>query len=287
MCGFAHADEPQDLEFLRLEDLMDIQVRAPSKLEMPVRDAPTVGTAVSRAEVESYGWLSLNDILYKQPGFAPSQDYERMTVSSRGLHEGWNNNHLLLLVDGIPHNNNVNLTAYTWEITPLFLAQTIEVTRGAGSALYGSAAMNGIIAINTVSASNEHPAEAVVRFGNAGTRTYDVLAGHEWAPLSMVVAYNHFKTDGNNYLSYDGSGRVDGAGRLAKFQTNDQRSSDYVFAKAEAHGKLRGLTLQFHYQYWTFGTGHGWLFQVPDQPEDMSTNVQILSLAYRPPALVK
>src|SRR5438132_10887518 len=146
----ARADEPADLEFLRLEDLMDIQVRAPSKLEMPVRDAPTVGTAVSREQIESYGWLSLNDILYKQPGFAPSQDYERLTVSSRGLHEGWNNNHLLLLIDGIPHNNNVNLTAYTWEITPLVLAQTIEVTRGAGSSLYGSTAMNGIIAINTI-----------------------------------------------------------------------------------------------------------------------------------------
>ena len=51
-------------------------------------------------------------------------------------------------------------------------------------------------------------------------------------------------------------------------------------------GRLRGLTLQFHYQYWTFGTGHGWLFQIPDHPEDMSTNVQILSLAYRPPARV-
>src|SRR6185295_4322245 len=99
-------------------------------------------------------------------------------------------------------------SAYTWEITPLFMAQTIEVTRGAGSALYGTTAMNGIIAINTVGASNERPTEAVARFGNAGTRIYDVMAGHQWKPLSVVVAYNHFETDGNNYLSYDASGRV-------------------------------------------------------------------------------
>jgi iron complex outermembrane receptor protein len=288
ICGVSRAQESgAELELLRLEDLMDIQVRAPSKLDLPVRDAPTVGTAVSREEVESYGWLSLNDILFKQPGFAPSQDYERLTVSSRGLHEGWNNNHLLLLIDGIPHNNNVNLTAYTWEITPLFMAQTMEVTRGSGSALYGSTAMNGIIAINTVSASNERPAEAMVRFGNAGTRIYDVMAGHEWKPLSILVAYNHFESEGNSYSSYDGSGRVDSAGRLMQLQTNDQRSSDYVFLKAEGNGKLRGLSLQFHYQYWTFGTGHGWLFQIPDKPEDMSTNVQILSLAYRPSLLSK
>ncbi len=277
---------PTELELLRLEDLMDIQVRAPSKLTLPVRDAPTVGAAVTREQIDSYGWRSANDILFKQPGFAPSQDYERTTVSSRGLHEGWNNNHLLMLVDGVPVNNNVNLTAYTWDITPLFIAQTIEVTRGPGSALYGSTAMNGIVAINTISASNARPAEAMVRFGNAGSRQYDLSASHVFAPLSVVVAYDHNETNGNSYLSYDASGRVDAVGRLEKFYTNDQRSSDYVFAKVEALGKLRGLSLQFHYQNWSFGTGQGWLFQIPDQPEQMSTNDQVLSLAYRPPALL-
>jgi outer membrane receptor protein involved in Fe transport len=270
------------LEYLRLEDLMDIQVRAPSKQTLTVRDAPTVGTAVTREQIETYGWISANDILFRQPGFAPSQDFERLTVSSRGLHEGWNNNHLLVLIDGVPHNNNVNLSAYTSEITPLYIVQTMEVTRGAGSALYGSTAMNGIVALNTVSASNERPAEAMLRFGNAGTRTYDLMAGHVFKPFSFIVAYDHFETDGNVYGSYDASGRTDVTGALVKFSVNDRHASDYVWAKIEGRGALRGLSLQLHYQYWTFDTGHGWLFDIPDQPEQMGTNVESLSLTYRP-----
>src|SRR5207237_7132974 len=134
--------------------------------------------------------------------------YERVTVSSRGLHEGWNSNHLLLLVDGVPHNNNVNLTAYTWEITPLYMVETMELTRGPGSALYGSTAMNGIVAMNTVAPSNARPAEGLVRFGNAGTRTYDLLAGHKFKHAGFVLAYNHYENDGNSYRSFDGSRRT-------------------------------------------------------------------------------
>ena len=62
----ASAQPEEHLEYLRLEDLMDIQVRVPSKLELRVRDAPTVGAAISREQIESYGWLSANDALFKQ-----------------------------------------------------------------------------------------------------------------------------------------------------------------------------------------------------------------------------
>jgi outer membrane receptor protein involved in Fe transport len=279
----ARAEEPTDeLGSLRLEDLMEIQVEAPSKQPLPLRDAPTVGAAISREQIETYGWVSANDVLFRQPGFAPSQDFERTTVTARGLHESWNNNHLLLLVDGVPHNNNVNLSAYTWDITPLYMVETMEVTRGPGSALYGTTAVNGIVALHTVTASNDRQAAAQLRVGNDGRRIYDLMAAHVFTPFSFVVAYNHTESDGNHYMSYDGSGRVDAFGRLQKFETNDKTSSDYVFAKIEGKGNLTGLSLQFHYQYWKFGTGQGWLFNIPDQPEHMATNVQILSLSYRP-----
>jgi outer membrane receptor protein involved in Fe transport len=282
----ARAESSEDLEMLRLEDLMEIEVRAPSKLGLRMRDAPTVGNVVNRQQIESYGWISANDIIFKQAGFAPSQDYERMTVSARGVHEGWNNNHLLMLVDGVPHNNNVNSTAYTWEITPLYMVDTLEVTRGPGSALYGSSAMNGIIALNTVEPSNEHPAQGMVRFGNAGTHIYDLMASHAWRDIGFVVAYNHTDTDGNVYQSYDASGRRDASGALEKFTVNDAQSSDYAWLKIEGAGKLRGLSLQFHYRWWSFGTGQGWLFDVPDRPEHMTSNTQNLALTWRPRPLI-
>jgi iron complex outermembrane receptor protein len=240
-------------------------------------------TVVNSEQIESYGYLSLNDILYQQPGFAPSQDYERRTVSARGLFEGWNNNHLLMLIDGVPVNDNIYGTAYTWEITPLALVLSLDLIRGPGSALYGSNATNGVLALHTPSAGDLPAGMALLRFGNAGVRIFDVMAAQEFTRFSFVVAYNHYETDGNVYSSFDGSGRTDATGSLARFNVNDARSSDYFFGKLEGRGALQGLSLQLHLQFWKFQTGHGWLWFIPDTPENMQENRQIASIAYRPP----
>jgi iron complex outermembrane receptor protein len=240
-------------------------------------------SVISHEQIETYGWISINDILFKQPGFAPSKDYDRTTVTARGLFEGWNNNHLLMLVDGVPVNDSIYGSAYTWEITPLVLAQSIDIIRGPGSALYGSNATNGVIALHTPDAGVMPLAMGQFRFGNAGTRIYDVAVAHRFRLVDFVVAYNHYETDGNIYSSYDGSGRLDGSGALAKFDVSDGRSSDYVFAKLSGNGVLRGLSLQLHLQFWKFGTGHGWLFYIPDAPEQMNEDRQIASISYRPP----
>src|SRR5947207_3072006 len=78
----------EELNQFRLEELMALQVASPAKVGQPVREAPAVMSIVTREQIQDYGWISLNDILYKQPGFAPSQDYDRRTVTARGLFEG-------------------------------------------------------------------------------------------------------------------------------------------------------------------------------------------------------
>jgi iron complex outermembrane receptor protein len=279
--------ESRDLETLAdftLEDLMRIETRSAAKMAQSASEAPALMTVVTRDQVQSYGYLSINDILYKQPGFAPSMDYDRRTVSARGLYEGWNNNHLLLLIDGVPVNDNVYGTAYTWEMTPLFMLRTLEIIRGPGSALYGSNATNGVLAINTRSADKLGPiVEGELRFGNANTQIYDVFAGHQFRLYSFVVGFNRYSSDGNSYDDYDASGRTDGYGGLAKFKVGDARSSDYVFAKLTVNG---GLSLQFHYQDWSFQTGHGWIWYIPDQKESLNEQREIVSLTYHPRDLV-
>ena len=110
-------DESDDIsDMLELMDLMQLlqtPVTSSSKIEQKTIEAPNVISVVSKEHIKLYGWESLNDILYKQPGFGPAQDYDRHTVSSRGLFEGWNNNHLLFLIDGMPFNDNLYGSAYT------------------------------------------------------------------------------------------------------------------------------------------------------------------------------
>ncbi|MBN1252255.1 MAG: Plug domain-containing protein [Bacteroidales bacterium] len=135
---FAQTDDSlsiDDMFEMNLEELLNIDVVSSSKSAEKVNVAPNVITVFGADYIKSFGWNSLNDMLYKHAGFFPSQDYDRRTVGYRGNFEGWNNNHLLLMVDGVPFNDNLYGTAYTWEITPLIFTKSLEVIRGPGAAL--------------------------------------------------------------------------------------------------------------------------------------------------------
>lgn len=282
--GVAQAP-PADQESRDLATLMELlntPVVSASKHEERAIEAPGVLSVGVQETLDDYGFTSLNDFLYSLPGFAPSQDYDRATVSSRGIFEGWNNNHLLLLVDGIPFNDDIYGSAYTWEITPLFMARRVEVVRGPGSALYGSNAMDGVVQIRTVSAA-ELPGNGIARarLGEDGLRMYDAVLGRTGDLVSTVIGLDLTQSDGNSYAGYDGSGRTAGPqGPLQRNYVDDRRFSHYAWLKLEGQGDLSGWAFQYHWQDWNFKTGHGWLWQIPDLGEAMEERRQIASLAY-------
>lgn len=295
-CGLAAAQlpgregEPAQAAWLSpyahytLEELLAVDISAPSKVEQPIREAPAIATLITREQIVAYGWRTLGDILLRQSGFAPSQDFERVTVSARGKYESWNGNNLRVLVDGVPFNLVSNGTAYIWEMFPLSMVESIEIVKGPGSALYGSNATNGVIAIRTRKPAESRFAEASVRAGGADTHADDLVGGRSYPWLSLLAGYDHSGTRGNVYASYDGSGRTAPDGALRRFEVNDRRSTDAAFLKLEGRGPLEGLSLQAHLAYWRFQTGQGWLFIVPDDRERAETNREAAWIAYRPPA---
>ncbi len=127
------------------------EVTTATKVAQNIFEAPNIINSYKRRDFIDYGFFSFNQLLWLQPNFSMSKDYDRMTVSARGVYEAWNNNHLLLLVDGVPINENIYGSALTWEVTPLVFTKSVEVMRGGGSALYGTNAMNGLLSIQTVS----------------------------------------------------------------------------------------------------------------------------------------
>lgn len=273
------AKTQEDLDELML--LMNVEIVSVSKVAQRPIDAPGVVAAIPREQLRDYGWVSLHEVLSAQPGFVPSQDYDRRTISARGVFEGWNNNHILVLVDGLPFNDNVYGTAYTWEISPLFFARSLEIMRGPGSALYGSNAVNGVASVNTVKAEDvQGGGEGRIRLGERGTQMLDALTATTGDRFSLVAAYSHRATQGSEYRSLDGSGRTDGAGDPLAFRTRDNRSSGYFFAKVDGLYDLDGWSFQVHQQRWSFETGHGWLFYIPDQPESMKEERRIAVLKY-------
>ncbi len=276
-------------EPLSLEQLLQIELSAPSKQRQTAREAPGVVSVVTREQLQLFGWNTLEEILFSQPGFFPSHDYERTVVGARGLGEGWNNNHLLLLVDGVPMNDNESAGAYTWEITPLFMVKSVEIIRGPGSALYGSSATNGVVAINTLSSARlldenerlEVNSEAQLRLGNRSTLTLDVMTATLSEHVSTVLGFRHHQTAGYSYLSTDGSGRTDESGALQRFRVDNGGGNNSLFVKLESRKFLEGLSLQYHLQSWRYDTGHGWLYWTPDVRSPMYERRHLAVLRYR------
>lgn len=253
--------------------LLNTPITTASKKAERAIQAPSVVSLVTRDQFQAYGWTSLNDALYSLPGFGPSQDYDRRTVSSRGLFEGWNNNHMLLLVDGIPFNDNIYGSAYTWEITPITFLKKLEVVRGPGSALYGSNSTNASVQIKTLSADElRGGGEAQFRIGQRGERIYDAVASSQGDLISGVFAFSAYDTDGNSYVSRDAA--------LREARVDDRRSGQYAWAKLEGQGALAGWQFQYHRQAWGYGTGYGWVFQIPDQGEQLQEKRDLMALSY-------
>ncbi len=275
--------DDMDLLELTLEDLMNIVVVSASKVKQSQSEAPNIINAFSNDLLNTYDWLHPQDIFVSQPGFFQSQDYDRSTMGFRGMFEGWNNNHLVMLVDGIPFNDNLYGTAYTWDNTPLNFTKSVEVIRGPGGALYGTNAMNGVVTLNTMNASDLNGIGSLRLRGGTNNYGYiDLITGTEKERYGMVLAFSHNQTDGNEYDSYDASGRMDEGGNLLKLKTMDSRKNSYFFSKIYGKGVLEGLTFHYHEQHWDFETGHGWLFVLPDRPETMKENRRIFALRYAP-----
>ncbi|BDX38497.1 hypothetical protein CYCD_18520 [Tenuifilaceae bacterium CYCD] len=273
---------------LGLEELLNITVVSASKIEQQQSQAPNIIYAVPKDLINGHGWNSMNDMLSFYPGYFISRDYERRTLGFRGMFEGWNNNHILMMIDGIPVNDNLYGTAYTWEITPLNFSNSIEIICGPGGALYGSNAMNGVITMNTLRANDlKGVGNARVGIGSNNCQYYDIVTGAENNDFGIVASFSHFNTDGNEYMSYDASGRVDGIGNPLKIEVSDNRDNSYFFAKIYGKNFYDGLMFQYHEQRWDFQTGHGWLFVIPDRPEDMKEYRRIFALRYAPARLDK
>lgn len=265
-----------------LADLKNIVVYSATKTGQSVDDAPSNISTFTYKQIQHYGWVSISDVLMRQPGFFPSQDYDRSTVGSRGFFEGWNNNHLLTLIDGIPYNDNIYGTAYTWGITPLVFLENLEIIRGPGSALYGSNATHGLIGMKTADFDkSDNKGRARIRVGNQNLQIYDAVAGVSNKNAALTGSLNHFNTVGQNYSSYDDYLSADG--KPVKNEVNDNRSSNYFFTKLEGKGKYAGLFSHLHVQQWSFNTGHGWIFQIPDQPESMFERRVMGAIRYSTP----
>ncbi len=154
-----------------IDELFNILTKVSSKKALSVREAPSILTIITSAEIQKSGARTLVDVIRLVPGYNFGHDMDAViSLISRGNwgHEG----KILLLIDGqemnelmysgLQFNNHYNIENIN----------RIEIIRGPGSSIYGGFAELGVINIITNSGEDIDG----ISVGSAYGRMKDITA---------------------------------------------------------------------------------------------------------------
>jgi hemoglobin/transferrin/lactoferrin receptor protein len=182
------------------------------KRSEPLQSAPAAVSVVTAADLESAIAFDLHDALRHEPGISLARDPHRFgagTPTVRGL----GGNRVLVETDGVPGPKTFAVGSFSNTgrlFADLELVERIELLRGPASALYGSDAIAGVIALTTLD-----PADLLAGGGDRYLRTRAGYAGDDDSLLTgltgalragdfeSLLAYAH--RDGNE-LEHAGGG---------------------------------------------------------------------------------
>ncbi|MDH3389982.1 MAG: TonB-dependent receptor, partial [Gammaproteobacteria bacterium] len=121
------------------------------KDERSLRDIAANVTVLSRAQLNGELATSINDVFRYVPGI----DYESAgnRFGTEGINiRGIGGNRVAIVVDGVPLSDHFDVGSFsnaTRDFIDAGLIQNIEVLHGPASALYGSSAIGGVVAVST------------------------------------------------------------------------------------------------------------------------------------------
>jgi iron complex outermembrane receptor protein len=117
-----------------------------SRREQSLHDVPVSISTVSAKALSLRIPTTLDDALRYVPGV--NMMYDQVNIRGSSGYSRGVGTRVLLLFDGLPYLTG-DTGEITWETIPVFQIERIEIVKGAGSALYGSSALGGVINVIT------------------------------------------------------------------------------------------------------------------------------------------
>jgi iron complex outermembrane receptor protein len=197
----AQLDSP-DLSTMSVEELAELDVvYAASRHRQTQREAPSLVTVVTSAEIRRYGHRTLADVLRSLSGFYATDDHNYTYLGVRGFGlPGDYNTRILLLVDGVRLNENIYDMAFFGREFPidLSLVDRIEVVRGPGAAVYGNNAFFAVVNVVTRRGRHVDGAELALEAGSAATGGARVTYGRQTAAAEYLVSASGWRSGGDD-----------------------------------------------------------------------------------------
>jgi len=223
-----------------------------TRSEIPVFDAAQSVTVISNEELMASPFDRVEDILRSVPGM---YNFRHFALQTNGIvsplkMRGVGSNRILILVDGVPQNDNFNnaVAWVAWGHIPKETIQRIEIVRGPTSALYGSEGLGGVIHIITKKPKTER--QTLVR-GEAGAAdTYGGYGYHSQKikDFGFMVAGGYEESDGF-YMVEDPEA----------YEIKRYREAGKVLGKA-TYDMSPGSDISFAALYYDHETGKGRAF---------------------------
>ncbi len=193
-----------------------------SKREQSAQDVPVSVSTMDAASIARRNIVTLDEALRYVPGVNLTE-YQVNIRGSSGYSRGAGSR-ALLLVDGIPFITG-DTGELNFETLPAGQVERIEVVKGAGSALYGSSALGGVINVITKKIP-EQPETRVRAFG--GFYGSPSFTQWEWGGGTRLLdgqSFSHSRTFDNIGLLVYGSRTADDGFRQNDFR---RRYNGYV-----------------------------------------------------------
>jgi iron complex outermembrane receptor protein len=109
-------------------------------------DAPTSVAVATSEDIERRATIGVDEAVSRVPG-VQILDGQINIRGSSGYTKGLGSR-VLLLIDGVPANQG-DRGGINWDLLPVTEVERVEVLKGTGSALYGSAALGGVVNVIT------------------------------------------------------------------------------------------------------------------------------------------
>ena len=177
-------------------DLGEIVITA-SRMEQTEGAVSSDITVITPRELAQSPSRSMSEIMEEQSGifmYEPGTSLKVSTVDIRGFGDTAKNN-ILFLLNGRKMNSIDNSGFDPMQI-PLEAIDRVEVTRGAGSVLYGDNAVGGVVNIITKEGEGKLSGALGVTHGSYNTTSEDLSVSGSEGPLSFYLFMKYFDTKG-------------------------------------------------------------------------------------------
>ncbi|WP_152987608.1 TonB-dependent receptor domain-containing protein [Aquabacterium parvum] len=189
-------------------------------------------SVITREDIDRSGAMDLADLLDRQPGLTFSNNGGPGTYTDVFV-RGANARFTALLVDGLRVDSQNLQGGAVWQGIPLSQIDRIEVVRGAGSALYGSDAVGGVIQVFT-----RKPVDGVVSLAGGLT-----LGSHGTVKSDATVSG---RQSGFDYGLTLGAERANGRSVINNPSSPDWRVDRDGYGQSSAQARLGWQLLAGH-----------------------------------------